>query len=198
MNSDWKDQWKFHIGGHGSIVDLHENLRAEIMRRWKRCLPFNEELFDRWERARFLEFGEGSNIYDTSLVIGDVKVGENTWVGPFTILDGSGGLTIGDFCSISSGVQIYSHDSVKWALSGGKEDYEYDAVEIGNYCYVGPLTIITKGLTIGHHCLIGANSFVNSDIPEYSIAFGSPCRIMGKVKVKDDETIDLVYYPEDQ
>ena len=198
MNSDWKDQWKFNIEGHGSIVDLHENLRVEIMRRWKRCLPFNEELFDRWERARFLKFGEGSNIYDTSLVIEDVKVGENTWIGPFTILDGSGGLTIGGFCSISSGVQIYTHDSVKWALSGGKEDYEYDAVEIGNYCYIGPMTVITKGLRIGHHCLIGANSLVNSDIPEYSIAFGSPCRIIGKVNVKDDETIDLVYYSEGQ
>ena len=196
MKSDWKDQWKFNIGGHSSILGLHENLRDEIMRRWKRCLPFNEELFDRWDRARFLRFGEGSNIYDTSLVIGDVKVGGNTWVGPFTILDGSGGLTIGSFCSVSSGVQIYTHDSVKWALSGGKEDYEYDPVEIGDYCYVGPLTVITKGLTIGHHCLIGANSLVNADIPEYSIAFGSPCRIIGTVKVKDDDTIELVYYSE--
>jgi len=168
------------------------------MRRWKRCLPFNEELFDRWERARFLRFGEGSNIYDTSLVIGDVKVGGNTWVGPFTILDGSGGLTIGSFCSVSSGVQIYTHDSVKWALSGGKEDYEYDPVEIGDYCYVGPLTVITRGLTIGHHCLIGANSLVNADIPEYSIAFGSPCRIIGEVEVKNDDTIELIYYSEDQ
>ncbi len=193
MKSDWKDQWKFNIEGHSSIVDLHKKLRDEIMGRWKRCLPFNEELFDRWERARFLKFGEGSNIYDTSLVIGDVKVGENTWVGPFTILDGSGGLTIGSFCSISSGVQIYTHDSVKWALSGGKEDYEYNPVEIGDCCYIGPLTVITKGSTIGHHCLIGANSLVNTNIPENSIAIGSPCRIIGKVKVKEDETIDFMY-----
>jgi acetyltransferase-like isoleucine patch superfamily enzyme len=197
MKADWKDQWKFNIGPHSSIVDLHENLRDEVMRRWKRCLPFNEELFDRWERARFLGFGEGSNIYDTSLVVGDVKVGGNTWVGPFTILDGSGGLTIGSSCSISSGVQIYTHDSVKWALSGGKEGYDYCPVEIGDCCYIGPLTVVTKGITIGHHCLIGPNSLVNKDIPEYSIAFGSPCRKIGKVKVRDDETIDLVYYPRD-
>lgn len=198
MKSDWKDQWKINMEGHNPILDLHENLRDEIMRRWKRCLPFNEELFDRWERARFLKFGEGSNIYDTSLVIGDVKVGGNTWIGPFTILDGSGGLTIGSFCSISSGVQIYTHDSVKWALSGGKEDYEYDPVEIGDYCYIGPLTVINKGSRIGHHCLIGANSLVNKPIPDYSIAFGSPCRIIGTVKVRDDETIELIYHSEDQ
>jgi acetyltransferase-like isoleucine patch superfamily enzyme len=193
MKADWKDQWKFDIEGHSSITDLHKNLRDEVMGRWKRCLPFNEELFDRWEKARFLQFGDGSNIYDSSFVIGDVKVGENTWIGPFTVLDGSGGLTIGSFCSISSGVQIYSHDSVKWALSGGKEDYEYGPVEIGDCCYIGPLTIITKGSTINHHCLIGANSLVNTNIPEYSIAFGNPCRIVGKVKVKEDETIEFMY-----
>ncbi len=197
MQLDWEDQWKLNMKGHSSLFALHKDLRNEIMGRWKRCLPFNEELFDRWERARFLKFGEGSNIYDTSLVIGDVKVGENTWIGPFTILDGSGGLTIGSNCSISSGVQIYSHDSVKWALSGGKEAYEYDPVEIGDYCYIGPLTVINKGSRIGHHCLIGANSLVNKPIPDYSIAFGSPCRIIGRVEVKDNKKINLVYYSED-
>ena len=33
--------------------------------------------------------------YDSVLVIGDVQVGKNTWIGPFVVLDGSGGLEIG-------------------------------------------------------------------------------------------------------
>jgi acetyltransferase-like isoleucine patch superfamily enzyme len=59
------------------------------------------------------------------------------------------------------------------------------------------MTVITKGLTIGHHCLIGANSLVNMSIPEYSIAFGSPCQIIGSVNVKDDKKIDLVHSSKD-
>ena len=198
MKSDWKDQWKLALKGHASLVDLHSSLRDEIMSRWDRSLPFNEELFDRWERARFLHFGKGSSIYDSSLVIGDVTVGEHTWVGPFTILDGSGGLSIGSYCSISSAVQIYTHDSVKWALSGGKQDYEYGPVKIGDCSYIGPLSVITKGSTIGSHCLIGANSLINKHIPDYSITHGSPCCIVGEVKLKDDGRVDLVFFQDQQ
>ena len=74
--------------------------------RWNRDLPLEELLFDRWERARYLGFGAGASIYHTSYVFGDVRVGANTWIGPLTVLEGSGGLTIGAHCSISSGVQI--------------------------------------------------------------------------------------------
>ena len=38
-------------------------------------------------------------------------VGEGTWIGAFTVIDGSGGLTIGKGCDISSGVHIYTHSS---------------------------------------------------------------------------------------
>jgi acetyltransferase-like isoleucine patch superfamily enzyme len=190
----WKDLWKLEVSGHKEIYRLHQILREGIMKRWHRCLPFNEELFDRWERAKFLGFGEGTSIYDSSIVIGDVKVGENTWIGPYTILDGSGGLVIGDFCAISSGVQIYTHDSVKWALSGGKIKYEYASVEIGNCCFIGPLSVISKGVKIGERSLIGAGSFVNKDIPSYSIAFGTPAKIVGKVKELSNGKIKLIYY----
>jgi UDP-3-O-[3-hydroxymyristoyl] glucosamine N-acyltransferase len=70
--------------------------------RLDRSPPFPEGLFDRWEHAKRLRFGEGTSIYNDSLVYGDVKVGENTWIDPYTLLDGSGGLSIGDYCSISA------------------------------------------------------------------------------------------------
>lgn len=177
---------------------LHEKLREKMMSEWNRSLPFEDELFDRWERAKFLGFGEGSSIYQSSHVFGDVKVGENTWIGPFTILDGSGGLEIGDYCSVSSGAQIYTHDTVEWALSGGKADYEYSPVKIGNFCYIGSLSLIGKGVTIGDHCLVGANSFVKEDVPPKSIVGGTPAKILGEVKVNDDGKVELKYSESDE
>ena len=101
---------------------IYDRLRADMRTRWQRDLPLEELLFDRWERARSLGFGEGTSIYHNRYVFGDVRVGKHTWIGPFTVLDGTGGgLQIGDYCSISAGVQIYTHDSVAWAVSGGKE-----------------------------------------------------------------------------
>ncbi|HEX6511511.1 MAG TPA: acyltransferase [Chloroflexota bacterium] len=182
-----------------SLSELHEQLREEMLRRWNRSLPLEELLFDRWERAGSLGFAEGSSIYHNSYVYGDVKVGQSTWIGPFTLLDGSGGLEIGDFCSISSGVQIYTHDTVKWAISGGKADYERAPVRIGSCCYVGPQTVIARGVTVGEHSVIGACSFVNRDIPDHSVAAGVPCRIIGRVEIGEDGQVSFRYPPkEDQ
>jgi acetyltransferase-like isoleucine patch superfamily enzyme len=153
--------------------------REEVNKAHKRTLPFADYVVDRWEKARTLGFGEGTSVYDSVLVFGDVKVGRNTWIGPFVILDGSGGLKIGSNCSISAGVQIYSHDSVKWATSGGTSPYDLAPTKIGNNCYIGPNTIVAKGVEIGERCVIGANSLVLSDVPADSKAVGSPCKVIG-------------------
>jgi len=106
-----------------AMQESYQRLRQDMRERWHRDLPFEELLFDRWERASALGFGERANIYHNSYVYGDVTVGEHTWVGPYTLLDGTGGLSIGKYCNISAGVQIYTHDTVKWVLSGGKAKY---------------------------------------------------------------------------
>ena len=51
------------------------------------------------------------------LIIGDVKVGKNTWIGPNVVLDGAAGLVIGEYVSISAGVQIYTLNTVDWSTS---------------------------------------------------------------------------------
>ena len=157
---------------------LFLQLRIKKKLQYHRVLPINELISDRWEKAVFLGFGKKTSIYDSSYVFGDVKVGKNSWIGPNTILDGSGGLTIGDFCSISAGVQIYTHDTVKWSVSGGKEKYEYAPTTIGNNVYIGPNTIISKGLIIGNGIIIGANSFVNKSLPDNCKVAGTPAKIL--------------------
>ena len=173
---------------------LYEHLREEKMELWKRDLPFDELMFDRWERAKFLGFGEKTSMYHNSYVFGDVKVGGNTWIGPFTVLDGSGGIMIGDFCSISSGVHIYSHNTVKWAVSLGKMPYEYLPVTIGDGCFIGPQSIIAAGVNIGKQSIVAANCYVNSNIPEFSIVAGNPASIIGKVEVDKKGAVSFSYF----
>lgn len=81
-----------------------------------------------------------------------------------------------------AGVQIYTHHTVEWALSGGERPPERAPVRIGSRCYFGPNTIVSKGVTIGEGCVIGACSLVVSDIPAGSKAFGVPCRVVGKAE----------------
>ncbi len=189
----YRDEWKKAVPGHAGLRELHERLRTEIADRWQRSLPFGEELFDRWERAAHLGFGQGASVYDASVVIGDVRVGEHTWVGPFTILDGSGGLVIGKHCSISAGVQIYTHDTVAAALTAGKAPTTYSSVNIGDCTYVGPNAIITSGVAIGTQCVIGAAALVNEHVPDRSVAFGIPARVVGHVEIDGDDA-RIVYH----
>lgn len=166
--------------------EVYRELAGRMRERWDRSLPLEELLFDRWERARSLGFGEGASIYHDAYVYGDVRVGRKTWIGPHTLLDGSGGgITIGEFCSISAGVQIYTHDTVAWALTGGEAAYEKAPVSIGDRSYIGAKTVIAKGVTIGDHAVIGACAFVNCDVPPYTIAAGVPARPIGRVRIED-------------
>jgi len=155
--------------------------RDAVDARYRRTLPFGDYVSDRWEKARMLGFGEGTSIYDSAHVFGEVTVGCDTWIGPFTILDGSGsGLIIGDHCSISAGVQIYTHDTVGWATSGGSAPYAHAPTRIGNRCYLGPNAVIAKGVTIGDGVTVGANSLVLHDIPAGANAYGNPARVAPK------------------
>ena len=153
--------------------------RDFIKQQYNRVLPLNELITDRWEKAKYLGFGEGTSVYDSCALFGEVKVGKNTWIGPFTVLDGSGGLEIGDNCSVSAGVQIYSHDSVDWALSGGKASYVYGKTIIGNNCYIGPNVVISMGITIENNVVIGANSFVNRHLEAGKKYAGNPVKEIG-------------------
>lgn len=178
-----------------SIIGLYKLLRQETKVKYNRINPFIEDLTDWKERGEFY-FGPGLNItvYNSSTISGNVKVGKNTWIGPYTALDGGvNGLSIGEFCSIASGVNILTHDSVKWALSGGICDYEHEPVSIGNCCFIGTNTIITKGVNLGNHCLVGANAVLTRSFPDFSIVLGNPAKLCGKVII-EGSSVRLEYF----
>ena len=156
----------------------YKSWQQEKLKEFYRHVSFGDLISERHEIAAAYGFGKGTTCYDNVLILGDVIVGSNTWIGPNVILDGLGGLEIGDYCSISSGVQIYSHDTVKWSTSMSSEPMEKAPTSIGSGVYIGPNSVIQKGLTVGDRAIIGAMSFVNSNIPADVKAWGSPARIV--------------------
>jgi len=163
-----------------------------MLDKWNRVLPTNELLNDRWEKAKFLGFGEGTSVYDSCMILGNVTVGKNCWIGPFTLLDGSGGLTIGDGCDISTGVQIYSHDTVDRVLTEGKANIEYTKTIIGKNCHIGAGSIVLKGLSIGHHSVVGAGCVVTKSFPAYSVIMGVPGKRVGRIELSEDG-VEFIY-----
>ena len=114
------------------------------------------------------------------------------WIGPYTIIDASGGLNIGNNVTISAGVHIYTHDNIKQTLLGKKSEIELESVSIGNNSYIGPNSIIAKGITIGNHCVIATNSFVKKSFSDNSIIAGNPAKKIGEVIIENGK-VDFKY-----
>lgn len=113
-------------------------------------------------------------------VLGEPEVGEGCWIGAFTLLDGSGGLTIGRGCDVSSGAQIYTHNTVARAISERRADVERASTRIGDHVHIGAGAIILMGCEIGHHSVVGAGCVVpqGTVVPPWSVVLGVPARVI--------------------
>jgi acetyltransferase-like isoleucine patch superfamily enzyme len=123
-------------------------------------------------------------------VSGEPEIGVGTWIGAFTVIDGSGGLTIGTGCDVSSGAQIYTHSSVKRCVSGRAfPTVERAPVRIGDHVFIGAGAIITMGVTIGDHSVVAAGAVVTRDVPPYTVVSGVPARATARVLLQGDQVI---------
>jgi acetyltransferase-like isoleucine patch superfamily enzyme len=121
-------------------------------------------------------------------VTGDPEIGDGTWIGPFTLLDGSGGLTIGAGCDISAGAQIYTHSTARRCVSGrAYNDIDRARTTLGDRVFVGAGAVILMGLTIGDGAVIGAGAVVTNDVGPYTVVAGVPARPIATVVVDGDE-----------
>ena len=122
-------------------------------------------------------------------IIGTPQIGEGTWIGAFTVIDGSGGLTIGRGCDISSGAHILTHSTAKRCVSERRYDQiDRQAVEIGDCVFVGEHATILMGCTIGHHSIIAAGAVVTEGtvLPPYSLVAGVPARVVRSIEHEID------------
>lgn len=166
------------------IINLQKKMRKHTYDKYKRINPFFEDICDWKERGEFWTGYNNVTIYNSATICGDVKIGKNSWIGSFVNLDGTGELSIGEYCSISSGVQILSHDTIEWALTGGKANYTYAKTEIGDRCFIGTKAIITKGVHIDCESIVAAGAVVTKSFPKNSIIAGVPAKQIGRVTVE--------------
>lgn len=119
-------------------------------------------------------------------LLGDPEIGQGTWIGPFCLLDASGGLTIGEGCDIGAGTHVYTHSSAMRCVSGREHDeVERQPVVIGNRVFIAANCVIQMGVTIGDEAMLLAGSVVTRDVASRTIVAGVPARPVGRVNLDD-------------
>ncbi|KAF4932698.1 putative acetyltransferase [Colletotrichum fructicola] len=106
-----------------------------------------------------------------------------------TILDVSL-VTIGDRVQFGPNVSIYtaSHDT---SVLSRIKFVEYGLpVTIEDDCWIGGGVTIMPGVTIGRGTTVGSGAVVTKSLPAYSVAVGSPARVIKKLQTVEEEMAD--------
>lgn len=140
------------------------------------------------------------------------KIGDNVWINHYVRIDSTGGVEIGEGCQVGYGSCILSHSSHISIRLMGRHYMEYSLderpgyvrkpVKIGKYTFIAGGCYILPGVTIGKGCVIGVNSVVTKDVPDYSIVAGSPAKVIGSTLELDKEyltndAIHNMYYDDE-
>ncbi|WEK21200.1 MAG: acyltransferase [Candidatus Pedobacter colombiensis] len=150
----------------------HKRGKGCIIRRRARLdvFPFNEFVL-----------GERSVIEDFSIVnngVGNVLIGSRTIIGISNVIIGP--VQIGNDVMLAQNIVIsgLNHGYEDVTISPSKQKINCKQITIADDVWIGANSVITAGVTLGKHCIIGAGSVVTKNIPEFSIAVGNPAKVI--------------------
>jgi acetyltransferase-like isoleucine patch superfamily enzyme len=126
-----------------------------------------------------MKLGKGSVIYMGTEIRSPFKItiGTATTIGHNCILDGRGGLTIGNNVNLSSEAMIWTAQHDPQSSTFGAES---KPVVIEDYVWLSCRTIILPGVTIGKGAVVAAGAVVTKSVEPYTIVAGVPAQTIGK------------------
>ena len=98
-------------------------------------------------------------------------LGEKTDIGAFTYINAKHGVKIEKNVQIGSHCSIYTDSTI---------DDKKGKIVIKENASIGTHSTVMPGITVGKNSVVGAHSFVNKDVPDDSVAYGSPIKIIRK------------------
>jgi len=112
-----------------------------------------------------------------------IFIGKSSRIGRNVTISCKKKIIIGERCLISYNVSIldHDHDCINYQpIEGVLTDPE--EISIGGDCFIGAHVFILKGVQLGKHCVVGANSVVTKSFLDYSLIAGNPAKLVKNIE----------------
>ena len=129
--------------------------------------------------------GKRSVIEDYACInntVGELRIGDESRIGIHNTIIGP--VHIGNQVNLAQGVVVsgLNHNFADTETPISEQGVSSALITINDDVWIGANSIIAAGVTIGRHCVIGAGSVVAKDIPDYSVAVGSPAKVIKRIE----------------
>lgn len=137
--------------------------------------------------GRTPEIDPSAYVFPTAVVIGNVKLGKEVWVGPGAVLRGDyGEIEVGDYSAVEDNVVIHARPSEKTVVGKHVTIGHLSVIHtpvIEDWVVVGMGSTISDFAKVGEWSAVAEGAVVRnkSEIPPGSIAAGVPAKVIGQV-----------------
>jgi lipopolysaccharide O-acetyltransferase len=130
-----------------------------------------------------------------------LHIGDNVQINDYVHIAVAKGVYIGDNTLIASKVFISDHNHGNYTGDNQsspmtppiERELFSREVKIGSNVWIGEFVSILPGVTIGDGSIIGSMSVVTKNIPEYSIAVGSPAKVIKTYDKDTNKWINIIF-----
>ena len=149
---------------------------SQLNHKFNLALPYTDEFFSLMKELFYNQIGENSIVNGQLTVVlpKNVTIGKGVTVMNGALMMAAGGITIEDKVLIAANVKL---------ISNNHDPYERDVlickpVVIKEGAWVGAGSTILPGVTVGKYAIVGSDSVVTKDIPDYAVAVGNPAKVI--------------------
>lgn len=123
-----------------------------------------------------------------------LDIADHVYIGPFNLVDASGGLQIGEGCQVTSHCALLTHSSHHALRLAGRRYWGHAdppgfvrrPTQIGAYSFIGAHSVVMPGSRIGRGAIVRAYSYVDGEVPDFAIVAGQPAVVVGDTRELDD------------
>ena len=157
--------------------ELKSKIRDEtLLFEFNHAKPYTKEYWRILDELFYNQLGEGTVISNQLTVVApqNVKMGKYSYVMNGVLLMASGGVVVEDYVSIAAHAKLISNDHDPYF----RPIITCKPIIIKEGAWIGAGAAIMKGVTVGKYAIVGANSVVTKDVPDYAVVVGVPAKVI--------------------